>query len=66
MTERIQFVASLPPIQSAISLDGMGDGARVKLDVPATDVPAVLLLQAYYAGKAFKVTVDGLDENGRD
>ena len=56
--DRLTFTASLPPIQSAISLDGMGDGARIKLDVPATDVGTVLLLQAYYAGKAFRVTVE--------
>jgi len=56
--EKIEFTASLPPIQSAISLDGMGDGGRIKLDVPATDVHAILLLQAYYAGKTFRVTVE--------
>ena len=54
----IHFMASLPPIQSAISLDGLGDGARIKLDVPASDVQAVLLLQAFYAGKAFKITIE--------
>ena len=57
MEEEIEFAASLPPIQSAISMDGNGDGARIKLDVPASDMAAVLLLQAWYAGKAFRVTV---------
>lgn len=54
----ITFRASLPPIQSAISLDGNGDGARIKLDVPACDVGAILLLQHDYAGKVFVVTVE--------
>ena len=58
MSEGITFRASLPPIQSAISLDGNGDGARIKLDVPACDVGAILLLQHDYAGKAFRVTVE--------
>jgi len=43
----IVFRASLPPIQSAINLDGRGDGARIKLDVPRSDVEAVLELQRW-------------------
>lgn len=54
--EKIEFVASLPPIMSAIVLDGQGDGARIKLDVPRTSIDAILQLQAL-AGKALKVTV---------
>ena len=30
---KIEFIASLPPIQSAIQLDGMGDDGRVKFDI---------------------------------
>jgi len=58
VSDSITFRASLPPIQSAISLDGNGDGARIKLDVPACDVGAILLLQHDYAGRPFKVTVE--------
>ena len=57
----IVFVASLPPIQSAISLDGRGDGGRVKLDIPASDVGALLLLQHHYADRMFKVTIEADD-----
>jgi len=39
----IKFLAILPPIQSAIKLDGSG-GARVQLDVSEEDLPAVLEL----------------------
>ena len=53
---KIEFNASLPPIQSAINLDGQGDGARVKLDIPRTDVEAVLKLQAL-SGQSFKVVI---------
>lgn len=47
MAEVIEFRASLPPLQSAITLDGHGDGGRVKLDVPRSDVAALLRLQAW-------------------
>jgi hypothetical protein len=60
MSEKIQFNASLPPIQSAINLDGMGDGARIKLDIPRTDIPAVLELQGL-SGMVFKVTIERID-----
>ncbi|MDD5013737.1 MAG: hypothetical protein PHW73_01370 [Atribacterota bacterium] len=54
--EKIEFRASLPPIQSAIQINGMGDGALVKLDVPQSDIEAVLRLQSL-AGMVFIVTI---------
>lgn len=47
---KIEFIATLPPIMSAINLDGMGDGARIKLDVSRQFVKEVLELQKM-AGK---------------
>ena len=55
-TMEIKFTASLPPIQCAINLDGNGDGARIKLDIPRTDIQAILKLQEM-AGTAFKVVI---------
>jgi hypothetical protein len=56
---KITFAASLPDILSAISLSGVSDsGARIKLDVPASDVGAVVLLQQKGAGKLLKVTIE--------
>ena len=52
----ITFTASLPPIQSAINLDGNGDGARIKLDIPRSDIAAILKLQQM-TGKSFKVVI---------
>lgn len=52
----ITFVASLPPIQSAITLAGNGDGARVRLEIPGTEVPEVLKL-VLLTGQAFTVTI---------
>ncbi len=51
------FNASLPPIQSAISISGQGDGARVKLDIPQTELPAILRLQLL-SGTTFRVTIE--------
>jgi hypothetical protein len=53
---RIEFTASLPPIQSAINLDGNGDGARIKLDIPRSEIEAVLKLQGL-TGQSFRVVV---------
>lgn len=52
------FNASLPAIQSAITFDGMGDGARIKLDLPRTESGAAGLLQQKGAGKLLKVTIE--------
>lgn len=43
--ETIKFIASLPPIMSAITFDGSGDGARIKLDVSRQYVQEILKLQ---------------------
>ena len=52
----ITFRASLPPIKSAILLDGQGDGGQVKLEVPRSDVQALLQLQEW-AGCELEVTI---------
>ena len=54
---KIQFVASLPPIQSAINIDGQGNGARIKLDIAASEMLQVIQLQTMI-GSAFKVTIE--------
>jgi len=57
---KIEFVASLPPIQSAINIDGQGNGARIKLDIPASEMLQVIQLQTMI-GNAFKVTIEKID-----
>lgn len=54
---KFSFVASLPPIQSAISVSGQGDGARIKLDIPQSELPAIINLQLL-AGQTFTVTIE--------
>jgi len=52
---KIEFKASLPPIQSAIQLDGLA-GARVKLDIPESEMISILKLSVL-KGKVFKVVI---------
>lgn len=54
---RLTFVASLPPIQGAVKIDGRGDGARVQLDIPASHTLQAMQL-AVLGGKALTVTVE--------
>lgn len=60
---KVVFVGSIPPIQSAIMLDGMGDGGRIKLDIPRQYVQALIELFAM-AGKPIRFTaeLDGVEE----
>jgi hypothetical protein len=56
--ETIEFVAWLPDVLSAIELPGdPTSGARIKLDVPASDLPAVMLLKLHGAGRIMHITV---------
>ncbi|MFA5558761.1 MAG: hypothetical protein WDA59_04780 [Methanofastidiosum sp.] len=59
--KKIEFIASLPPIQSAISIDGIGDGARIKIDIPASELSSIIKLQLL-TGKSFKVTIEPIEE----
>lgn len=58
---KISFVGSLPPIQSAISISGVGDGARLKLDIPQTDADVIPLIQLFFSGCMFRVTFELAD-----
>jgi len=51
----IEFLASLPDIQTAISIGG--DGARVRLDIPETDLAQAIKL-VLMKGKCFKVRIE--------
>lgn len=60
----IVFTASLPPIQSAISVDGQGNGARIKLDLPASEFESILRIQAL-SGKCFTITISDVKDPKR-
>ena len=42
MTDTIQFIGSLAPIQSAIKITGDGGGMRLIIDVPESELPNAL------------------------
>ena len=55
---KIEFVCSLPEIQSALNFGG--DGARIKIDIPETDIAqAAKLIMA--RGKVINVTMEWED-----
>lgn len=63
LPRRISFIGSLPAIQSAISVSGVGDGARIKLDIPQFHADVIPLVQMYFTGVPFRITFD-LDLEG--
>lgn len=61
--DEIRFVASLPPIQSALNIGGAeGDASRIKLDVPGTETAQVLRL-LLLRGQAFEVTIRPVEDD---
>lgn len=60
--EKLEFIASLPPVASAIQIDGLGDGAIVKLMLPRSEMYSIVQLQLL-AGKSFRVTINEVEES---
>jgi len=58
----VKFVASLPAIQSAITISGNNNGAVLKLEIPETHADVIPLIQMYFSGVAFVVTLDKGEE----
>jgi hypothetical protein len=53
--ELVTFLASFPPIQSAIKVGQ--DGARVQFDIPETEMPSIVRLMLM-RGVVLRVTVE--------
>lgn len=53
----VTFVCSMPPIQSAIKVSGMGDGMRVQFDIPESEMASAVLLLGM-RDKVLKVSVE--------
>lgn len=60
----LAFVASIPPLQSAFTYDGIDGAARIKLDIPAMYAAQIDRLRREFVGKAFRVTVE-VDPDGQ-
>ena len=57
MTERATFLASLPPTQNAIAIHGSGDGLRIWLDIPASEMAEAVKVIAW-GQKVLRVTIE--------
>ena len=56
MSEALTFLASIAPLQSAIQISSDG-GARVKLDIPEDEMPAIVRL-LLMRGRVLRITVE--------
>ena len=45
--DTIQFLASLPPIQSAVQRSGSGDGMQIKLSIPESEMANAIRIQLW-------------------
>ncbi|RYX84186.1 hypothetical protein EON83_10850 [bacterium] len=55
--QQATFLASFPPIQGAIKRDGGGNGMRIQLDIPETELGNAIWLQAW-TGCVLRVTIE--------
>jgi hypothetical protein len=60
VSEAVTFLASIAPLQSAITIASDG-GARVKIDIPEDEMAAVMLL-TMMRGRVLKITVEPDDD----
>jgi hypothetical protein len=55
---KIEFNASIANSSTAVKFDGTDGNARLMLDVPATEIPEMVKIPAYFLGKNLKVTIE--------
>jgi len=55
---KIEFIATLPDMISAINIGGADHNSRIKLDIPETEIAAVVNLLALPKNKPFKITIE--------
>ncbi len=60
MDEPLTFLASIAPLQSAITIAHDG-GARVKLDIPEDEMPALMRL-TMWRGRVLRITIEPDDD----
>jgi hypothetical protein len=64
MSEPLTFLASIAPLQSAITIAHDG-GARVKIDIPEDEMPAIVRLMLM-RGRVLKITIEAQDDEATD
>ena len=60
--KKIEFVASLPNCK-AFGVGGQDRDTRLKIDIPQSELAAVVNLMAMDSKKPFKVTIEELSES---
>jgi len=64
MSEPLTFLASIAPLQSAITIASDG-GARIKIDIPESEMPAIVRLMLY-RGQRLRITLEIDDDTTED
>jgi len=62
--DKVTFLAAFPSIQSAIKITGAGDGMRIQLDIPESEMANAIELLAWRQ-RILKVTVELENEKTR-
>ena len=57
MSDAASFIASFPGIQSAIKIHGDGNGMRIQLDIPESEMAEAVLMLAWRQ-KALRVRIE--------
>ena len=65
MSDIVEFLASFPPIQTAIKRSGDGGGMRIQLDIPESEMGNAVLLLACVE-KRLKVRIEVSDDEHRE
>jgi hypothetical protein len=65
LNEKIEFLAYLPPIQSAIKVSGEGDSMRIQFEIPVRTSPDAFRI-ALFTGKRLKITVEEVTDEVED
>jgi len=58
---KLEFIASLPDIQSAITISGEG-ATRIKFDIPESEIANAVKL-VLLKGQAFKVKIETIESD---
>jgi len=60
--KKIEFIASFPDIQ-AIAIGGQVRNTRLKIDIPESELIAVVNIIAMNGKKPFKITIEEIEDN---
>ena len=60
--QKIEFIASFPDIQ-AIAIGGQVRNARLKIDIPESELVAIVNIIAMNGKKPFKITIEEIEDN---